>query len=207
MKRLTLHWSIGASAVLILTAGAAVGVVVAASSPGTPSSANQILAQKQQQLAQEQETMAAAPRATKPPAGYVPSFAPCSPVPLPTAGIDDSAVQVGPSSWDVFQTSNQWTGPVTGASGSIETVWAGMTGDQASPPNVPAVEIRVSTWSSDGCTVISGAPELYTYPAATGPLTIEAVQDGALTLHTAAGLAIDFSAADGSFSIVAQPSA
>ena len=72
-----------------------------------------------------------APVATKPPAGYVPTFAPCAPIVLPTMGINNSPVQVGPGSWDDFVTANQWTGPVGSSRSESYVVWAGATGDAA----------------------------------------------------------------------------
>jgi hypothetical protein len=65
---------------------------------------------------------------------------------------------------------------------------------------VPAVEVDVSTWSSDGCTVTSGTPQLFTDPRAAGPLTIVAVQGGEVTLRTTSGGTIYFNVAAGTFS-------
>ena len=144
--------------------------------------------------------MTASPQAAQPPLTQ-PPIPTCVPIPLPTPGIDDSAVQVGPigSSWDSFQTSDQWTGPLPGSS-SIEKIWAGVTGDQGIPPDVPAVEVDVSTWSSDGCTVTTRPPQLYTDPSATGPLTIVEVRGGEVTLRTTSGGTIYFNVAAGTFS-------
>jgi hypothetical protein len=134
-----------------------------------------------------------APVATKPPAGYVPTFAPCAPIVLPTMGIDNSSVQVGPGSWDDFVTANQWTGPVGSSSTESYVVWAGATGDAAVPPGVPAVAVDIRTVGSDGCSTQTTVVGVFTDGPARGPLEITSVRDGLVYLSARSGSPVAFS--------------
>ena len=125
---------------------------------------------------QQTPSLPPAPVATKPPVGYVPSFPPCAPIALPTAGIDNSSVQVGPGSWDAFVASNQWTGPVGSSANESYVVWAGATGDAANPPGVPAVAVDVVSIGADRCSTQTTKYEVFTYRPAAGPLHVTSVK-------------------------------
>ena len=93
-------------------------------------------------------TFPPAPKSSTPP-----SFAPCAPAVTASPGVDSSGVQVGPDSWEVFIASNQWRGPADGSAIRWYVVWAGMSGEAATPPHVPAVWVDTTTLSSDRCTI------------------------------------------------------
>src|SRR5579864_6484820 len=92
-------------------------------------------------------TISPAPRNSTPP-----SFPPCVPIATATPGTNHGGLQVGPDSWEDFITSNQWIGPNNGSRLSWYHVYAGMTGEAATPPHVPAVWVVRATLSTDGCT-------------------------------------------------------
>jgi hypothetical protein len=185
-RRRATTWTLAVSGACLAVA-LSVGLAVASgggSGGGTtlsPSAAKQqYLDWLQQQRAQD----LAGPAAPK---NIVPSFAPCSPQPLPTAGLDNNSVQVGPGSYDTFVTSNQWTGPISGSTQQSFVVWAGITGTQASTPGVPAVAVSVRSLSADGCTVTLTRVGTFTVPQATGAASITAVNGPWVSLRTSAG--------------------
>jgi hypothetical protein len=112
---------------------------------------------------------------------------------LPTAGIDNSAVQVGPGSWDDFVASNQWTGPVASSAHESYVVWAGATGDAAKPPGVPAVAVDVVSIGADGCSTQTTHYEVFTYRLAAGPLEITSVKDDIVYLSAPSIAPVGFS--------------
>jgi hypothetical protein len=156
---------------------------VSGSTPKTPRPAH----------SQQSASDRAAPVATKPPEGYVPSFAACARIALPTAGIDDSAIQVGPDSWIQFVTTNQWTGPVGSSNTESYVVWAGATGNAAAPPGVPAVVVAVRTIGSDGCSTQTTEVGTYADRSAAGPLRITSVTGGIVYLRAPSGAPIALS--------------
>jgi hypothetical protein len=201
MNRRSIRWVFAALCCGALAVGTTVVVVIAA--PGRSSSAaQQLIAAKQQRLAQIQGSMAAAPVATKPPLGFVPSFAPCVPIPMPTAGVDNSQAQVGPEPFDLFVAANQWSGFVGGPSSVLYRVWAGVTGGAAADPGVPAVAVATYTWSTDNCTVTPVTPQIFMYPAGSGPLTITTVSAGVVELEIgSANTPLYFGIADQQFAV------
>jgi hypothetical protein len=178
---------------------AVVGIVIAHAAAGdtgdTAAAKQQYQALLQQGYSQDQAAIPA-PKAA---AGVLPSFAPCSPEALPSAGIDNSPVQVGPDSYEAFVTSNQWTGPVATAASPAYVVWAGVTGENASPPGIPAVVVDVRTLSPDGCTVTTAEVGTFTEPVATGPLSITSVQGTWVYLQTPNGVPFYFNLATDQF--------
>ena len=95
--------------------------------------------------------VASPPPTPAPKGGPPPSFSPCAPAATPLLGLDNSPVQVGPDSWDVFVTSNQWLGPVSGSTVRWYNVWAGTTGDATTIPGVAAVWVDITSLGSDLC--------------------------------------------------------
>jgi hypothetical protein len=144
----------------------------------------------------------ATPYPTLSPAPKVPetSFPPCAPIPRPTPWLDDSAVQVGPDSWDDFVASNYYLGPDGNSDLSSFQVWAGMTGDAASPAGVPVVWVDVLTIGSDRCSTSTSMVGEFTDPGAGSPLTITSVRGSVVSLRTARGLSLTFSLSSHRFS-------
>ena len=120
------------------------------------------------------------------------SFPPCVPGPTPSPGIKNGGVQVGPDSYDDFVTSDQWIGPKPGSSLSLYQVFAGVTGDQATPPGVPAVWVDVITFSSDRCSTTGTTIGDFLDATAGGPLTITSVAVPLVYLRSAKGTMLFF---------------
>lgn len=117
-----------------------------------------------------------------PKGGPPPSFPPCAPIATPTMGLDNSPVQVGPDSWDVFVTSNQWLGPVDGSTVRWYSVWAGTTGDAATPPGVAAVWVNITSLGSDLCSTNTHTVGQFTDRGAKGSFRITAVSGSSVYL-------------------------
>jgi hypothetical protein len=107
--------------------------------------------------------------------GPPPSFPPCAPIATPRQGLDNSSVEVGPDSWDVFVTSNQWLGPVNGSRVRWYSVWAGTTGDAATTPGLAAVWVNITSLGSDLCSTNTHVVGQFTDGRATGRFRITAV--------------------------------
>jgi hypothetical protein len=139
-------------------------------------------------------TASPSPYPTPPVASKSPetSFPPCVPGPTPSPGINAGPVQVGPDSWDTFVTSDQWIGPKPGSSLSLYQVFAGVTGDQATPPGVPAVWVNVITFSSDRCSTTGTAVGDFLDATAGGTLTITSVAVPLVYLRSAKGTTLSF---------------
>jgi|GEM_PF-4222970 len=132
-------------------------------------------------------TLAASPSATPAPkGGPPPSFSPCAPIATPKLGLDNSSVQVGPDSWDVFVTSNQWLGPVNGSTFRWYSVWAGTTGDAATAPGVAAVWVNITSLGSDLCTTNTHTVGQFTDSGAKGSFRITAVSGSSVYLKNGA---------------------
>lgn len=142
---------------------------------------------------------------TATPASKVPptSFAPCQPIPVPTPWLDNSPVQVGPDSWDTFVASNYWIGPVGNSGVGSYQIWAGMTGDAATPPGIPAVWVDILTIGSDGCSTSSREVGEFTDPGVGGTLTITSVRGSVVSLRSAGGRSLTFSLSSHRFSAAA----
>ena len=128
------------------------------------------------------------------------SFPACAPIPLPTPWLDNNAVQAGPDSWDDFVASNYYLGPEGHSALSSYQVWAGMTGDDASPAGVPAVWLEVLTFSSDHCSTSTAMVGDFTDPGAGSSLSITSVRGLVVSLRTARGLSLTFSLSSHRFS-------
>jgi hypothetical protein len=120
------------------------------------------------------------------------SFPPCVPSPTPSPGINAGPVQVGPDSWDAFVTADQWIGPKPGSSSSLYQVFAGMTGDAATPPGVPAVWVNVITFSSDRCSTTGTTIGEFLDRIAGGTLTITSVAVPLVYLRSSKGTTLSF---------------
>ena len=116
-----------------------------------------------------------------------PSFPPCVPIATATPGTNNGGVQVGPDSWEDFVTSNQWIGPINGSRLNWYHVYAGMTGEAATPPHVPAVWVVRTTLSTDGCTINLTTVGDFTDRSAGGLLSITSVQGVWVYLQAARG--------------------
>ena len=116
-----------------------------------------------------------------------PAFVPCSPLAPPTEGLDSNPVQVGPDSFEVFNTINQWTGPVTGSQTRWYRVFAGATGPSATPAHVPAVWLNLAGLRADGCAVNEAKVGTFTNTAADGPLRLVWVNGTVVHLVTVNG--------------------
>jgi hypothetical protein len=180
-KNALIRW--GLAGVVLCGAGAASISIALAATASSSSTKQSYLNGLQQQYA----SAAANPIATKPPAAFVPTFAACLPISLPTPGIDSSSIQVGPDSYDAFVTTNQWTGPVGTSTTEAYVVWAGMTGDDSITPGMPAVAIDTRTISADGCSTETSEVGVFTDPSAAGPLAITSVTGGLIYLSTSSG--------------------
>jgi hypothetical protein len=121
-----------------------------------------------------------------------PSFAPCSPFGSPSAGIDSNLVQVGPDSYEVFNTTNQWTGPVNGSQVRWYQVYAGATGPSATPPQVPAVWVNITTLTTDRCSASFVKVGMFTDAAADGALRLMSVNGSVVDLVTVNGQPVQF---------------
>lgn len=187
-------------------AAAAIAVGVAIARAAVPGSGPGVTAQQpyQAQLAQAHAADRAASPAPKSPQ-TPPSFAPCSPEALPTAGIDDSSTQVGPGSWETFVTTNQWTGPVAGGGSSAYVLWAGVTGESAPAPGLPAVAVDIRTLSSDGCTVTTRPVGIFTEHRTSGTLAVISVQGDWVSLRSPDGAPLYFDLATDRFTATATP--
>jgi hypothetical protein len=129
-----------------------------------------------------------------------PSFAPCPPVVTATPGINSGAVQVGPDSWETFVTSNQWIGPKNGSATTWYHVYAGRTGEAATPPDVASIWVDMTTLSSDQCSINPLTVGDFTDPGAQGALSITSVQDLWVYLRAADGQRIYFNLGTDRFS-------
>jgi hypothetical protein len=125
------------------------------------------------------------------------------PIPVPTPWLDNSSVQVGPDSWDVFVASNYWFGPVGTSHVNAYQIWAGMTGDAAMPPGVPAVWVDILTIGSDGCSTSSREVGEFTDPGAGGTLTITSIHGSVVSLRSAHGRNLTFSLSSHRFATAA----
>ena len=119
---------------------------------------------------------------------------------LPTSGIDNLPVQVGPDSWEVFVTSNQWIGPWTGRPPRAYTVWAGKTGEAARAPGVPAVWVDLTTLGADLCSTSRTTVGQFVDRNAGGPLRIMAVNLPNVDLESQSGRHLVFSLTSDTFS-------
>ena len=97
-------------------------------------------------------------------------------------GLDNSPVQVGPDSWDVFVTSNQWLGSVNGSTVRWYSVWAGTTGDAATAPGVAAVWVNITSLGSDLCSTNTHTVGQFTDRGAKGSFRITAVSGSSVYL-------------------------
>lgn len=135
------------------------------------------------------------------------SFPPCVPSPTPSPGINAGPVQVGPDLYDAFVTSDQWIGPKPGSSSSLYQVFAGATGDQATPPGVPAVWVNIITFSSDRCSTTGTTIGDFPDAGAGGALTITSVAVPLVYLRSARGTTLSFDLVTHRFDAVrVQPS-
>jgi hypothetical protein len=136
-------------------------------------------------------TVAASPSSTPAPKdGIPPSFSPCAPIATPKLGLDNSPVQVGPDSWDVFVTSNQWLGPVNGSTVRWYSVWAGTTGDAATAPGVAAVWVNITSLGSDLCSTNMHSVGQFTDRGARGSFRITAVSGSSVYLKNGVDKAV-----------------
>jgi hypothetical protein len=191
MRKRPLSWRVG----LPIGAGvvALLGIVIVRADSITANDSatakQQYVALLQQGYAQDQDGVPA----PKDVAGSVPPSLPaCSPEPLPSAGINDGAVQFGAGSYETFITSNQWTGPVAASTSSAYVVYAGMTGESAATADVPAIEVDIRTLSPDGCTVTTAQVGTFTEPKAVNKFTITSVQGVWVFLETPNGVPFYF---------------
>jgi hypothetical protein len=120
------------------------------------------------------------------------SFPPCVPSPTPSPGINAGPVQVGPDSYDVFVTSDHWIGPKPGSSLSLYQVFAGVTGDAATQPGVPAVWVKVITFSGARCSTTGTNVGEFLDTSAGGTLTITSVVAPIVYLRSGKGTALTF---------------
>jgi hypothetical protein len=146
-------------------------------------------------LISDPPTTSAAPKNSTPP-----SFPPCPPITTATPGINNSGVQVGPDSWEDFITSNQWIGPKNGSRLNWYHVYAGMTGEAATPPHVPAVWVDLTTLSTDGCTINVATIGDFTDRSAGGTLSITSVENEWVHLESASGAQFSFDLTSDRFS-------
>jgi hypothetical protein len=136
-------------------------------------------------------TFAASPSSTPAPkGGPSPSFSPCAPIATPRLGLDNSPAQVGPDSWDLFVTSNQWIGPVNGSTVRWYSVWAGTTGDAATAPGVAAVWVNITSLGSDLCSTNTHTVGQFTDRGAKGSFRITAVSGSTVYLMNRADKAV-----------------
>lgn len=141
--------------------------------------------------ASSSSTVAASPSPTPAPkGGPSPSLSPCAPIATPRLGMDNSPIQVGPDSWDVFVTSNQWLGPVNGSTVRWYGVWAGMTGDAATAPGVAAVWVNITTLGSDLCSTSTHTVGQFTDHGAKGSFRITEVNGSSVYLKNGADKAV-----------------
>ncbi len=132
-------------------------------------------------------TIAGQPSTTPAPkGGPSPSFSPCAPIPTPRQGLDSSPVQVGPDSWDVFVTSNQWLGPVADSTVRWYGVWAGTTGDAATTPGVAAVWVDITSLGPDLCSTTTRTVGQFTDRGAKGTFQITKVSGSHVYLKNGA---------------------
>lgn len=122
--------------------------------------------------------------------GPPPSFPPCAPTATPRQGLDNPPVQVGPDSWDVFVTSNQWLGPVNGSTVRWYSVWAGTTGDAATTPGLAAVWVDITSLGSDLCSTNTHTVGQFTDGRAKGRLRITGVSGSRVFLLNGADKAV-----------------
>jgi hypothetical protein len=135
--------------------------------------------------------VAASPSPTPAPkGGPSPSFSPCAPIATPRLGLDNSPVQVGPDSWDVFVTSNQWLGPLDGSTVRWYSVWAGTTGDAATAPGVAAVWVDITSLGSYSCSTNTHTVGQFTDRGAKGSFRITAVSGSSVYLKNGADKAV-----------------
>jgi hypothetical protein len=133
--------------------------------------------------ASDTATVAPSPSPTPAPkGGPSPSFSPCAPIATPPLGLDNSPVQVGPDSWEVFVTSNQWLGAVKGSTVRWYSVWAGATGDAAAAPGVAAVWVNITSLGSDLCSTNTHTVGQFTDRGAKGSFRIIAVSGSSVYL-------------------------
>jgi hypothetical protein len=104
--------------------------------------------------------------------------------------LDNSLVQVGPDSWDVFVTSNQWLGPLKGATVRWYTVWAGTTGDAVAAPGVAAVWVNITTLGSELCSTSTHTVGQFTDRGAKGSFRITEVNGSSVYLRNGADKAV-----------------
>ncbi len=191
----------GAIAAAFVGSVAAITIGIGRAAGGGPSPVPDFAAAKQQYLTQQSNQRAdnaAGPRASK---SVVPSFVPCSPTAFSTASaIDNSSIQIGPDSGDLFATSNQWSGPVGSGANEAYSVWAGMTGRFSSSPGLPAVAVAISTLTADGCGIDRSQVHIYTFSAAGGALRITGASAGVVSLRSQTGATLYFNLASNSFS-------
>jgi hypothetical protein len=136
-------------------------------------------------------TVAASPsRTPAPKGGPSPSFSPCAPIATPMMGLDNSPIQVGPASWDIFVTSNQWLGPVNGSSVRWYGVWAGKTGDATTAPGTAAVWIDITSLGSDLCSTSTQWVGQFTDRGAKGSFRITEVSGSSVYLKNGADKAV-----------------
>jgi hypothetical protein len=122
-------------------------------------------------------------------------------------GINDSAVQVGPDSWETFVTANQWMGPKNGSATTWYHVYAGSTGEAAIPPHVASIWVDMTTLSSDQCSISTVTVGDFSDLAARGALSITSVQDPWVYLRAADGQRLYFNLATDRFSTSAPAAA
>lgn len=127
--------------------------------------------------------VASPPPTPAPKGGTPPSFSPCAPVATPPLGLDNSRVQVGPDSWDVFVTSNQWLGPVGGSTVRWYNVWAGTTGDASASPGVAAVWVNITSLGSDLCSTTTHTVGEFTDRGSKGSFRITTVSGSRVYLR------------------------
>jgi hypothetical protein len=104
--------------------------------------------------------------------------------------LDNSPVQVGPDSWDVFVTSNQWLGPVNGSTLRWYSVWAGATGDAATTPGVAALWVNITSLDADMCSTSTQTIGQFTDRGAKGSFRITEVSGSSVYLKNGADDAV-----------------
>ncbi len=134
--------------------------------------------------------VASPPPTPAPKGGPPPSFSRCAPAATPLLGLDNSPVQVGPNSWDVFVTSNQWLGPVSGSTVRWYNVWAGTTGDATTIPGVAAVWVDITSRGSDLCSTSTLRVGEFTDRGAKGSFRITTVSGSRVYLKNGADEAV-----------------